>query len=127
MNLVFAAAIAAVFGSGIYLLLSRHVMRMTFGIMLVSAAVNLVIFVAGRPGSQQPPVIPAGETALQETAANPLPQALVLTAIVIGFSLVAFLAALALRAYRDSRAATTRQLTHAEELGSPFDESGSSS
>ncbi len=121
MNLLYAAAIAATFGSGIYLLLSRHVMRMTFGIMLMSAAVNLVIFVAGRPGSQQPPVIAAGESVLQQSAANPLPQALVLTAIVIGFSLVAFLAAVALRAYRDSGAATTRQLTQAEELGSPFE------
>ena len=120
MSLLYAAAIAATFGSGIYLLLSRHVMRMTFGVMLISAAVNLVIFVAGRLGSQQPPVIEAGETVLQESAANPLPQALVLTAIVIGFSLVAFLAATALRAYRDSGAETTRQLTQAEELGSPF-------
>ena len=102
MSLLYAAAIAATFGSGIYLLLSRHVMRMTFGVMLISAAVNLVIFVAGRLGSQQPPVIEAGETVLQESAANPLPQALVLTAIVISFGMTAFIVALSLRAKGES-------------------------
>jgi multicomponent Na+:H+ antiporter subunit C len=127
MSLIYAAAVAITFGCGVYLLLSRHVMRMTFGIMLMSAAVNLVIFLAGRLDSQQPPVIRAGETALQQSAANPLPQALVLTAIVIGFSLVAFLAALALRAFRDSGAANTRQLNQAEELGSPHEQPGSGS
>ncbi len=124
MSLIYAAAVAAAFGCGVYLLLSRHLMRMTFGIMLISAAVNLVIFLAGRLESQQPPVISAGETELQQAAANPLPQALVLTAIVIGFSLVAFLASLALRAYRDTGAASTRQLTQAEDLGSPEEQPG---
>ncbi len=124
MNVLFAAAIAVAFGCGVYLILSRHIMRVTFGIMLMSAAVNLVIFVAGRSGPQQPPVIQAGEELLEASAANPLPQALVLTAIVIGFSLAAFLAALALRAHWDLRAATTRRLTQAEELGSPQRDDG---
>ncbi len=122
MSLAYAAAIAIACGCGIYLVLSRHLMRITFGVMLISAAVNLTIFLAGRISSSQPPVIPEGETVLQATSANPLPQALVLTAIVIGFSLAAFLAAVVLRAYRDTGASTTAELDDAERLGSPFDE-----
>ncbi len=122
MNLIYAAGIAAVMAVGLYLLLSRHVVRVLFGLMLLSAAVNLVIFLAGRIGAFAPPVMGAGETTLAQTAANPLPQALVLTAIVIGFSLVSFVAALVLRIYRDSGTLDGRQLNEAEALGSPFDD-----
>ncbi len=119
MNLVYAAAIAAIMGCGVFLLLSRHVVRIIFGIVLISASVNLVIFLAGRIGPNPPPVMSAGETVLAADAANPLPQALVLTAIVIGFSLVAFAAALALQTFRTTGTLDTRELTQAEDLGSP--------
>lgn len=121
MNLVYAAAIAAIMGCGLYLLLSRHVVRIVYGVILISASVNLVIFLAGRIGPNPPPVIPAGQTVLAADAANPLPQALVLTAIVIGFSLVAFAAALALQTFRTTGTLDTRELTQAEDLGSPYD------
>jgi multicomponent Na+:H+ antiporter subunit C len=120
MNLIYAAAISAIMALGLYLMLSRHVMRIAYGVMLVSATVNLCIFLAGRIGDKPPPIMSAGETALGTGAANPLPQALVLTAIVIGFSLVAFLVALALKTYRRSGTLDHRQLGQAEALGSPF-------
>lgn len=120
MNLIYAAAISAIMALGLYLLLSRHVMRIAYGVMLVSATVNLCIFLAGRIGDNPPPIMSAGETALGTGAANPLPQALVLTAIVIGFSLVAFLVALALKTYRRSGTLDHRELGQAEALGSPF-------
>lgn len=94
-------------------------MRIIFGIVLISASVNLVIFLAGRIGPNPPPVMPAGETVLAAGSANPLPQALVLTAIVIGFSLVAFAAALALQTFRSTGTLDSRALTQAEDLGSP--------
>jgi len=119
MNLIYAAAIAAFMGCGLYLMLSRHVMRIVFGVMLLSAAVNLTIFLAGRIGPNPPPVMPDGETVLAAGTANPLPQALVLTAIVIGFSLVAFAAALVLKTYRTTGTMDTRRLDQAESLGSP--------
>lgn len=119
MNLVYAAGIAAIMAVGLYLLLSRHIVRMVYGIMLISAAVNLVIFLAGRIGLNSPPVILALEETLASDSANPLPQALVLTAIVIGFSLIAFLAALALRIYRDAGTLDNRELNYADALGSP--------
>jgi len=121
MNLVYSAGIAAIMACGVYLLLSRHVMRIIYGVILISASVNLAIFLAGRIGPNPPPVIRSGETVLSGAAANPLPQALVLTAIVIGFSLVAFAAALALQTFRATGTLDSDQLNQAEALGSPND------
>ena len=89
MNLVYAAGIAAIMGCGLYLMLSRHVIRIVLGVMTISATVNLTIFLAGRIGAAAPPVIREGQSVLETGAANPLPQALVLTAIVIGFATTA--------------------------------------
>ena len=122
MNLLYAAGIASIMGCGIYMLLSRHTMRILLGVMLISAGVNLVIFLAGRIGPNPPPLIEAGAYTLGSDAANPLPQALVLTAIVIGFSLVAFAAALALQTFRTSGTLDQRDLDSAEALGSPYDD-----
>jgi len=121
MSLLYAAAISVIFSAGIYLLLSRHLLRMIFGVMLVSAAANLVILLAGRLGATSPPIIPPGASSLPEGAANPLPQALILTAIVIGFALTTLLVALAIRVWQAQRTLDGRQLTAAEDLGSPFE------
>jgi multicomponent Na+:H+ antiporter subunit C len=84
-----AVAVFATVAAGVYLALSRDLLRCVIGVSLIGAAANLVVFAAGRVGTMVPPVIPAGETMLS-AAVNPLPQALVLTAIVIGFALVCF-------------------------------------
>ena len=75
--------------AGIYLALSRDVLRCVVGLALTGSAVNLLLLAAGRLGPAQPAVVEAGGQALAG-AANPLPQALVLTAIVIGFALTCF-------------------------------------
>lgn len=121
MNLVYALAIAAIAGAGAYLILSRNVMRIIFGVSLLSASANLLIFLAGGLQAMAPPVIEAGLQELPAGSANPLPQALILTAIVIGFSLVAFAAALALQLFRASGTIDTRELSAAEDLGTPFE------
>jgi len=84
-----ALAVFATVSAGVYLALSRDLLRCVIGVSLIGAAANLVLFGAGRVGTPVPPVIPAGETVLA-AAVNPLPQALVLTAIVIGFALTCF-------------------------------------
>ena len=122
MNLIYSAGFAAIMACGVYLLLSRHVMRIVYGVILISASVNLVLFLSGRIGPNPPPVIPSGETVLSAGAANPLPQALVLTAIVIGFSLVAFAVALALQTFRTIGTLDSRKLNQAEAMGSPYEE-----
>lgn len=89
MEPVFAIAFGVMTATAVYLILSRNVLRMVLGLLVLGNAANLSIFVAGRMGSRVPPLVEAGQTTL-EGGANPLPQALILTAIVISFALVAF-------------------------------------
>ncbi|MBX3635494.1 MAG: NADH-quinone oxidoreductase subunit K [Rubrivivax sp.] len=110
----FAFAIFVSVTAGVYLALSRDLLRVVLGLSVVGAAANLVLFAAGRVGSSAPAVVPAGATALDAAAANPLPQALVLTAIVIGFALVCFSLVLVLRLIRDAGSDDAEALRHAE-------------
>mgnify|MGYP001163357295 FL=1 len=90
MNVVFALTISLVVAAGVYLALSRDLFRCIVGLAVLGSAVNLIVFAAGRFGPSQPPIIATGAQALASGAANPLPQALVLTAIVISFALLCF-------------------------------------
>lgn len=101
MEAVFSLLVALFFGVGIYLILSRHVIRIVLGIALFGNAVNLLIFTSGRITREAVPIIPAHLDLLPGTASNPLPQALILTAIVISFSFFAFVLVLAYRAYQE--------------------------
>jgi multicomponent Na+:H+ antiporter subunit C len=94
-----AVAVGIVFGSGLYLVMQRNLMRFVFGLILLSGAVNVALFVAGRLARGVPPLVPDGAYAPPEGAANALPQALILTAIVIGFGLTVFALVLLLRMY----------------------------
>jgi multicomponent Na+:H+ antiporter subunit C len=84
------------FTAAIYLMLSSRIIRIMLGVSLLGNAVNLTLFIAGRMTREIPPVITGGDV-LPSTSANPLPQALILTAIVISFSFFAFLMVLAYR------------------------------
>ena len=119
MSVLLAVVTSALFGGGVYMILSRHVVRMVLGLSLLTTAVNLVIFQAGRIRTAQPPLIREGAERLGESA-DPLPQALILTAIVIGFALTVMLAALALRSYRDRGTLANEGPGPAEQLGDPF-------
>ena len=89
MEPVFALAFGVMVAVAAYLILSRNVLRIVLGLLVLSNAANLSLFVSGRMGTRVPPLVEAGETAIS-ISANPLPQALILTAIVISFSLIAF-------------------------------------
>jgi multicomponent Na+:H+ antiporter subunit C len=89
-----AILVGVLFAGGIYLILSRSLIRIIFGIGLTGHAVNLVIFTTGGLVRASAPLVRPGETVTPEGAADPVPQALVLTAIVIGFALTAFTAVL---------------------------------
>ena len=123
MSPLYALVAAGLFGCGVYMVLSRNVVRLLLGLSLLTTAVNLVLFQTGRYRSAQPPIIPDGADRLSD-AADPLPQALVLTAIVIGFALTVMLAALALRAYRGHGTIASGEIRSAERLGDPFADEG---
>jgi multicomponent Na+:H+ antiporter subunit C len=72
------------------MLLRRSIVKLLIGLALLTLAVNLLIFAAGGLTETQPPIIPTGATQLDKPYADPLPQALVLTAIVINLGVQAF-------------------------------------
>lgn len=97
MELVFALVIGALTASGVYLLLRARTFPVVVGLTLLSYGVNLFLFSSGRLATGQQPVI--GTAAAYS---DPLPQALVLTAIVIGFAMTAFVVVLSLRNLADN-------------------------
>lgn len=99
MEVSLAIGFGAILAAGVYLMLARHLLRMVLGLSLITVAVNLLLFLAGGIGPEQPALIASGAQTVPANSANPLPQALVLTAIVIGFSLLAFALVLAYRAH----------------------------
>lgn len=99
MEGLLSLTVGALFAGAVYLMLDRNLLRFLFGLTLISNAANLLIFAAGRLTPGVPPLVPEGADGPPEVVANALPQALVLTAIVIGFGLFAFALVLTLRAY----------------------------
>lgn len=100
METALALTVGVLIAAGTWLMLSGHVIRFLFGLVLLSNAANLAIFAAGRLTREAPPLIGEGMAAPAGPVANALPQALILTAIVIGFGLLAFALVLVLRAYQ---------------------------
>ena len=89
MEPVIALLVGLFIAVAAYLMLSRALVRVLLGVVVLGNAVNLLIFVSGRLTSAVPPIVPKGETTPVGYFANPLPQALILTAIVIGFATTA--------------------------------------
>ncbi len=96
MTWAVALAVGVVIAAGTWLALSRSLLRCLIGLALLGNGVNLLLFASGRLTVNLPPVIDAAESLLAK-ASNPLPQALVLTAIVISFALLCFSLVLAIR------------------------------
>lgn len=89
MELVLALAIGVLTASGVYLLLRPRTFQVIMGFTLMSYAVNLFIFSMGRLKVDSEPVLGASIQATLANTADPMPQALVLTAIVISFAMTA--------------------------------------
>lgn len=120
MEALFSILVGIFFSVAIYLMLSRHSIRVLLGIAILGNAVNLLLFTAGRLTREVPPIIPAGMDALPAGAANPLPQALILTAIVISFSFFCFLLVLTWRAFQELQTDDTDEMRTAEPAGEPL-------
>src|SRR5688572_4536558 len=90
MEVLLAIASGVLYAAGIYLMLRRRLAQLIIGLGLLSNGTNLLIFTAGTLTRAQPPVLAQGVERLVPPYADPVPQALVLTAIVIGFGLLAF-------------------------------------
>lgn len=114
MEAPLAILIGVLVAVSVWLMLSRNLVRLLLGFALLSNAVNLSIFVAGRLTRAAPPLIAEGAEGFAGAFANPLPQALVLTAIVIGFGLLAFALVLAWQAHARLGTVLTDEMRIAE-------------
>lgn len=99
MVTLMAIVVGVLYASAIYMMLRRSVVKLVIGLVLLSNAANLLIFTSAGLTRNAPPLIEYGEMLPAGPVADPLAQALILTAIVIGFGVLAFAVVLIRRAY----------------------------
>jgi len=100
MEIILAIVIGGLYAAGIYMMLRRSLVKLLIGLALLSHAANLLIFTAARLTRAGFPIIGMDQKVLGTPYADPLPQALILTAIVISFGVTAFALALSYRTYK---------------------------
>ncbi|MDT8897781.1 MAG: Na+/H+ antiporter subunit C [Thermanaerothrix sp.] len=110
MILALALLVGVLFTVSLYLMMRRNLVKVLIGLIILSNAINLLIFTLGRLVRGRPPLIPMGATALQPPYADPLPQALILTAIVISFGVTAFAITLMRQVYQTLGTSDLNQL-----------------
>ncbi|HBJ35039.1 MAG TPA: Na+/H+ antiporter subunit C [Planctomycetaceae bacterium] len=98
MEWIVASSVAAMTAAGIYLVLSLRTFTVVIGLTLLTYATNLFLFTTGRLAVNKPDII----TSLDAPHSDPIPQALVLTAIVISFAMTAIILVMAVRGYFES-------------------------
>jgi len=116
METVLSFLVGLMTAASIYLMLSGNLIRFIFGLVIAGNTVNLLIFIAGRLSISHPPLIPEGYDISGIPMANALPQALILTAIVIGFALLTFVFILFYRTYQTLGTVDTESMRFAEPI-----------
>jgi multicomponent Na+:H+ antiporter subunit C len=102
MTILLSLLSGAFFAAGVYLLLRRNLIRIVLGLVFIGHAANLLILLSDGLSKAAPPIIPQGQQVLVQPYADPLSQALILTAIVISFGVFAFFLVLIKRSYQVS-------------------------
>jgi multicomponent Na+:H+ antiporter subunit C len=115
MELLLAILAGSLVAAGAYLMMSGKTLPYLFGLTMISNAANLIIFASGRLTFGKPPLVPDHDKTIANVS-NALPQALILTAIVIGFGLLVFALALAYRSYYVLRTTEMDNMREAEPM-----------
>lgn len=102
MEVILAIVIGALYAAGLYMMMRRSFVKLIIGLSLLGYASSLLIFTVNGVTRGQPPLVQEGMTQPVEPFADPLPQALILTAIVIGFGVQAFALVLFKRTYQST-------------------------
>lgn len=113
MEIVLAILVGILFTAGAYMVLRRSILKFIIGIIFLSNATNLLVFLSAGIVAGKPAFV--GETPAAETLADPLPQAMVLTAIVIGFGITVYLLALKYKFFKLTGTDDLDQLQNTEE------------
>ena len=100
MEILLAIMVGLLYAAGLFMILRRSLVKLFIGLVLLGNGANLLIFLLGRIVKGAPPIIPDGSKVIAGAFADPVPQALVLTAIVISFGLQSFAIILIKRAYQ---------------------------
>jgi len=100
MTLLLAIVVGGLYATGLFMILRRSIVKLVFGLALLSHGTNLLIFTSGGLTRGRPPLIPVGQTTIEQPYADPIAQALILTAIVISFAVLAFSVVLLYRVYQ---------------------------
>lgn len=115
MTFLLAILVGALYAGALYMITRRSLVKLIVGLALLSHAANLLIFSAGGAKRAAAPLVCGGETPSLHAVADPLPQALILTAIVISFGVLAFSLALLSRAFRITGEEDVDELRSTEE------------
>ncbi len=102
MEVILAVVIGALYAAGLYMMMRRSIVKLVIGLSLLGYASSLLIFTVNGVTRGKPPLVPDGMIQPVEPFADPLPQALILTAIVIGFGVQAFALVLFKRTYQST-------------------------
>ncbi|NBB78100.1 MAG: cation:proton antiporter [Verrucomicrobia bacterium] len=114
MTVLLSIVTGVLFATGLYMMLRRSITKLLLGLLLLANAANLLIFVASGPVKGSSPLVAEGALALERSSADPLPQALILTAIVIGFGVLAFAVILFSRVYAHTGSDDSEELIQTE-------------
>ncbi len=110
MDLLLAILVGLLYAGGVYMILRRSLVKLIIGLALLGHATNLLLFSMGELERGKAPLIPEGAHEVAGAFSDPLPQALILTAIVIGFGAQAFAIVLIKRVYQRNRTDDIDQL-----------------
>lgn len=116
MDILLSIIVGLLYASAIYLILQKGLVKVIIGIIILGHASNLFLFVIARLTRGAPAIVPEGMDLVPEPFADPLPQALMLTAIVIGFGIQAFGIVLLQRVYRVTGTSEVDQLTSTDSI-----------
>ena len=100
MEILLAIVTGLLYGAGLFMMLRRSMVKLIIGLILIGNGANILIFLLGRIAKGKPPIIPPDSKVLTDIYADPVPQALILTAIVISFGLQAFAIVLFKKVYQ---------------------------
>ena len=110
METLMAFVVGGMYAAAVYMMMRRSIVKLVIGLVLLSNAANLLIFTSAGMTREAPPLVPEGMLQPEGMVADPLAQALILTAIVIGFGVLAFAVVLIHRAYEVVRADDMNQM-----------------
>lgn len=116
MEFILAIIIGLFYASGVYLMMRRSLVKLIIGLIMIGNGANLLIFLLGRIVKGSPPIIPGHSKILEEIVADPVPQALILTAIVISFGLQSFAIVLIRKAYKAIKTDDLDQMNSTDEF-----------